>query len=222
MINLKDSLIGKWSAKHPFIASIVAMILISCFIIFVVILGTSLYTRHGQYRVVPELKGMTVDEAMGKLDELGLRYEVVDSVYSRQYPLGAIVELVPEVGSKVKPGRIIFITVNATTPQKGIIPDLKDLSLRQARYTLEGLGFTSITERYVDGEHQDLVTGIETDDGRSLAQGDRIELSTPLVICVSRKAVVTYEADSALLEKPDIGELDSVKHDKSNSNENWL
>lgn len=220
MTNWKDSLIGKWSLKHPYIASVIAMVLLSCFIVFVIILCTSLYTRHGQFRVVPELKGMAVEDATAKLDDLDLRYEIVDSVYSRQYPLGAIVEVVPEVGSKVKPGRIIFITVNASTPQKGLIPDLRDQSMRQSKAILEGLGFISITEKYVDGEHQDLVVGIETEDGNSLAPGDRVPLSTPLVICVSRRTAPQFESDSALLAKPSIEE-DSLKQEKSDANETW-
>ncbi|MFQ9020858.1 MAG: hypothetical protein ACLR6J_04895 [Parabacteroides merdae] len=45
---------------------------------------------------------------------------------------GAIVELVPMAGSKVKEGRIVFVTVNALTSQMATtIPEVEDLSFQR-------------------------------------------------------------------------------------------
>ena len=57
------------------------MVVISILVLFVVFLLMHLYTRHGKAVTVPELKGLSFEEAIEKLDDAGLNYEVVDSNY---------------------------------------------------------------------------------------------------------------------------------------------
>ncbi|MDL2222383.1 PASTA domain-containing protein, partial [Parabacteroides sp. OttesenSCG-928-N08] len=57
---------------------------------------------------------------------------MIDSVFSKDVAPGSVVELVPKAGSKVKEGRIVFVTINALTAQMGRIPEVEDLSFRQA------------------------------------------------------------------------------------------
>ena len=56
-------------------------------------------------------------------------------------------ELVPGVGSKVKEGRIVFVTINALTSQMAVIPEVEDLSFRQAYALLRARGFSSVENR---------------------------------------------------------------------------
>ena len=96
---------------------------------------------------------------------------MIDSVFSKDVAPGSIVELVPGVGSKVKEGRIVFVTINALTSQMAVIPEVEDLSFRQAYALLRARGFSSVEIEYVPGDYKDLAMGVEL-NGRTLLKGD--------------------------------------------------
>lgn len=64
-------------------------------------------------------------------------FEIIDSVYYKSREKGTVVLQNPLAGSKVKQGRHVYLTIVAQTPEKVIMPNLKNLSLRQALVTLE-------------------------------------------------------------------------------------
>lgn len=142
------------------------MVVISILVLFIVFLLMHLYTRHGQAVTVPELKGLSFDEAIEKLDDAGLKYEVVDSNYVEDMKPGTIFETLPEAGSRVKPRRIVFLTINAFYPRMIAIPEVEGQSARHANALLEGLGFTNIGLKRVDGKYNGLVVGITNDKGQ--------------------------------------------------------
>ena len=161
------------------------MILASVIIVLLALLWMNLFTRHGSSVEIPDIYGLPESEAKELLDKAHLRYEVIDSVYTTEVPKGAVYDLTPKAGSRVKAGRIIFITLNAYYPRNGIIPSLIDVSERQARARLVSLGFENITPSYVAGSFDDLVMGIQLPSGQALAPGTRVPLSTPLILLVS-------------------------------------
>mgnify|MGYP000957985470 CR=1 FL=1 len=55
------------------------MVVISILVLFIVFLLMHLYTRHGKAVTVPELKGLSFEEAIEKLDDAGLNYEEEDA-----------------------------------------------------------------------------------------------------------------------------------------------
>lgn len=81
-----------------------------------------------------------------------------------------MLEQSPKVNAKVKPNRTVYLTINAFSPRMISVPSLTDMSLRQARSTLEGLGFEKIRELYVPSEYKDLVLGVRF-NGIELDQG---------------------------------------------------
>ena len=62
---------------------------------------------------------------------------------------------------KVKEGRIVFVTINALTSQMAVIPEVEDLSFRQAYALLRARGFSSVEIEYVPGDYKDLAMGVE-------------------------------------------------------------
>jgi eukaryotic-like serine/threonine-protein kinase len=98
------------------------------------------YTKHNVAMRVPELQGMTLAEAQGMLESRELRALVIDSVYSDELPKGSVVEQDPAAGVEVKPGRKIYIVVNASEPKMIDMPRLVDLSKRQAISVLDIIG----------------------------------------------------------------------------------
>jgi beta-lactam-binding protein with PASTA domain len=142
------------------------------------------YTKHNQAVVVPDVKGLQIEEAAVFFSNSGLRYQVIDSVYSKGAPPGAIVEAFPTVGSKVKNRRIISVTLNAKGEQRAEIPDVADLSYRQAYALIQAQGFTSIETKYVRGRYRDLAIRVES-NGRTLKPGELMPISAMLVLNVS-------------------------------------
>lgn len=152
---------------------------------FAVVWGLGFYTNHGETVVIPELRGKSLQTAIQMLDDVNLKYEVVDSIYDKKAIPGSIIEAYPNTGESVKPQRIIFLKIYATSPPRISVPYLKDMSSRQALALLRGLGFEYITERSVPGEYMGLCQGITLANGKPLQAGDLITKDTPLVLLVT-------------------------------------
>ena len=67
----------------------------------------NMYTHHGENIDVPNLKGVNINTAMSQLEEKGLRWEIIDSVYSEDFKKNAITEHDPSGGSRVKSNRYL-------------------------------------------------------------------------------------------------------------------
>lgn len=142
------------------------------------------YTQHGVEVEVEDVRGLVVAEAEPVLNAKGLRLVVVDSTYSDKVPFGTIVEQDPRPESHAKHGRAVYVTINATGKRQVILPDLHDLSYRQAETTLRGLGIIvdSIYE-YEPSAFRDLVLEIKSDTA-SLQPGDKIPVGTTVRLVV--------------------------------------
>ena len=131
--------------KNPFVITLVVATLLTGGIIWGVLNWLDVYTRHNEAIVVPDIKGLKLDEAIPFLENNHLRYNVVDSVFSKEVAPGAIVEVIPNVGAKVKEGRILFILkyiylllfhVNSGCKDRGFFSNYKALSLFFKRFHL--------------------------------------------------------------------------------------
>lgn len=95
------------------------------------------FTSHGKEMTLPDFYGYTITE----IDSAGLseQYDffVIDSLYDEDNRKGTVVIQNPLPGTMVKKGRNVYFTIVASTPEMVIMPDLKDLTLRQAVNILE-------------------------------------------------------------------------------------
>ncbi len=199
--------------KHPIVVNLLVAIVLTGVIVFGTLRWLDFYTLHNEAVVVPDVKGLTVDEADEFFKNNKLRYDVIDSVSSKEVAPGAIVELVPAAGSKVKEDRIVFVTINAQTSQMARIPDIQDLSFRQAYALLRSLGFTTVDIEYVAGEYKDLAVAVERDK-QPLERGEFVPLNAPLTLKIS-------SGDPYF--QPDSLSLDSIPVEPINSDvENWF
>ena len=179
---MKDFLVK--CIKNPYVFNLLLAVVVACALVWGTLEWLDSYTRHNEAVVVPDVKGLKVEEAEEFFRTNNLRYNVIDSVFSKEVKPGAIVELVPSAGSKVKEGRIVFITVNAVTSQMATIPEVEDLSFRQAYALLRARGFQNVEVEYVPGDYKDLAVGVLL-HGRSLQKGEHIPLNAPLTLRVS-------------------------------------
>ena len=98
------------------------------------------YTEHDITVEVPDFSGLSLDEIEAFSDTVEIEFAVIDSLYSTEFPRGTVADQEPQVGSRVKRGRTIYLTINALLPKQVAMPNIKNLSLRQAKAVLESVG----------------------------------------------------------------------------------
>ena len=175
--------------------NIVAMIVVVVVMIFGVLKWMDVYTHHGETVVVPDVKGMTTEEAAKMFRNRGLVAVISDTKYVKDKAAGIILELKPGAGEKVKEGRTVYLTVNTLDVPLRVIPDVADnSSLRQAQAKLLSAGFKLNEVQLVNGE-KDWVYGIKS-QGRSLNAGDKVPLGAALTLMVGNGENEPLESDS--------------------------
>lgn len=113
---------------------------LSVIIIWGVLKILDIYTLHGRTIIVPALEGYHPEDAGLLLTEKNLRYVINDSVFDNTRERGTIALQDPAPGTEVKRNRTIYLTTVAVLPEMVPMPDLTDLSRRQAVSLLETHG----------------------------------------------------------------------------------
>ena len=123
------------------------------------------YTRHDEVYSMPDFIGMDYHQVEHDYAH-DFHFILIDSVYPKGQQPGSIYQQDPLPGSKIKKGRNVYTIIVAETPEKTVMPNLKNLSLRQALGTLESSGLdverleyenhfakNAIIDQYYDGHH---------------------------------------------------------------------
>ena len=142
------------------------------------------YTQHGVEIEVADIRSLAKEDAQPILEEQGLRMVVIDSTYSDKVPFGTVVDQDPLPHSHVKAGRAVYVTVNASTKRQIVMPNLQDISYRQAETTLRSLGLIvdSVYE-YEPSAFRDLVLDVKS-NGESVQPGDKIAVGSEVRLVV--------------------------------------
>jgi beta-lactam-binding protein with PASTA domain len=139
------SIIG-FLKSHPIIGNIVLIGIVCLALLTVLFFGLKSGTRHGQTIVVPDFVGITIDEARGIAQSKDLKLVVRDSIFDVDLPGGTIVDQLPGTSDvrdvTVKPGRKIYVTINAYSRRQVAVPYVAKQTLRQALNQLERSGLT--------------------------------------------------------------------------------
>ncbi len=144
-------------------------------VVFVVQILLGIITRHGRYRQVPDLVGISLEEAEVIAQNNGdLRIEVNDSLFVPIYDGGIVLEQNPKAGTEVKNGRRVFVTVNSYRQKLVEIPYVTGFSLRQAKNNLENAGLEIERLEYVEDIATNYILS-QKFNGRTLNEGDKME-----------------------------------------------
>lgn len=195
--------------EHRIIANLVYMF----FVLILIFIGLNYwlhsYTRHDQATTLPTVKGMTVEEAANVLERYNLRFEIIDSIHNDKKAPGIVLEQIPAPDTKIKEGRVVYLTINATTPRQVKVPNLINSSVRQAEAQLKSLGFHNVIIEYKSSPYKNLVLGIEY-NGRNVSAGEKLPVSGRLVMIVGSgdgSGGYSTSGDSVLGEENVIEEL---------------
>lgn len=143
--NKKSGFIG-FLRRFPVIANIFYIGIFGIITLVAVYVGLIVGTRHGKIIEVPNFMGMSIENAEGVALKSDLNLIVRDSIFDVDLPGGTIVDQLPKTSTvrevTVKPGRKIYVTVNAYTRRMVNIPYVAKQTLRQALNQIERSGLT--------------------------------------------------------------------------------
>jgi beta-lactam-binding protein with PASTA domain len=126
--------------SKSFLINIIILLVVILIIFGGISSWLSSYTHHGESISVPDLRGQKMDRLESFLAEKHLQYKVIDSLFDLEKSPGTILEQDPAPDSKVKEGRTVYLTVNAQHPPDVKMPNLIDVSYRQAEAILLSFG----------------------------------------------------------------------------------
>lgn len=138
------------------------------------------YTRHGQVYVTPDFTGLNHQEIIQNYGSI-FKFIIADSIYDRSLPFGSVLQQDPLPGAKVKQNRNVYFIIVARQPEKIAMPNLENLSVRQAIVSLEAVGLETADITFVDhfarnAVVEQLFMGEPVEPGTLLFRGTKIEL----------------------------------------------
>lgn len=145
------------------------------------------YTNHGEQIAVPNLVGLHQDELDDFLTKRSLKYEIIDEVYSTEYPKGTVIRQDPiahtdNTESYVKSNRKIYLTVISDQDRMVAFPDLSGRSKRLAQAQLDIVGLKP-NYKPIPYEFNDVVVKQQY-KGKEIAAGEKIPYGSKVTIYI--------------------------------------
>lgn len=174
--------------RHPVIANMVIIIIVAVIGLYIAYVSIAFFTKHGESEQVPNVENMSYTQAISILHDHGFRVDIRDSLYKDNVKPGYVIEQFPKSRSIVKPGRKIFLYINAVHPKEVVIDDdnhpneyaLKSYSFRQGMAKLEELGFKNIRVVKVLGDSDRIVKIIA--NGKAVRKMQKIPVNANIVV----------------------------------------
>ncbi len=130
---------------------------------------------------VPDVSGMTYAEARGLMAINGLVLVIEAERYDRNVPAGHIVRQNPEGGRVVRQGRQVNVVLSRG-PEMGVVPDVTNRPVREARLALTQEGYVLGEEIWVS----DSAAPVNYVVGQDPAPGTGAEKGSPVNLWVNR------------------------------------
>ena len=145
------------------------------------------FTNHGVKIEVPTLLGTHINDIEDSLENLNLRFEIRDSVYSDIYSTGTVIQQDPKPNtstfpSYVKPNRRIYLTIVKKQESFKKLPDLiSNVSSKTiGKSRLELLGF-KVELQMKDHKDRDKVLDVMF-NGKSVSPGQKLPRGANLIL----------------------------------------
>lgn len=174
-------------SRHPVFANVLIIVTVAFIGLWIVYLSLKIFTNHGASENLPSVVNMSYTQAVKLLHDNGFRVDIRDSVYNEDVKPGYVIEQFPNPGSSVKPGRKVFLYINAVHPREVIVDAdnergeaLRGYSMRQGLAKLEELGFRKIKVVKVLGDNDRIIK--ITANGRTIMKMEKIPVSSELTV----------------------------------------
>ena len=164
----------KFFYSRIFIKQLFLAIIIFSLIVLFSIVFLFFYTNQTSRLTVPNLVGISVDEIDEITTKNNLRYEIIDSsFYNEEFDKNTVIEQIPIANKEVKKNRKIYLTTNPSSYGDVILPEIVQLTKRNAVTTLMALDLQIGEFIYEDNIGKDMVLDAQL-DGESLSSGSII------------------------------------------------
>lgn len=179
---------------------------------FLVLWWLRFTTNHNERVEVPNLAKMSLDKVEDRLEEMDLRYEILDSAnYNPSFPRYSVIEQIPKPGKFVKENRKLYLTLNPSGYRKIEVPDVLGRTRRQAEPTLLAMGFEigkisyrpHISDNVLEMRHK----------------GERLDPGTPIQKTSIIDLIVGDQSLNRILSDGDGSSEDSQETPKQNEGE---
>ena len=152
--------------KQLFLATIIFSLVVLASIVFLFF-----YTNQTSRVTVPNLVGLSLNEVDEIIGENKLRYEIIDSsFYNEEFEKNTVIEQIPPANKEVKKNRKIYLTSNPSSFGDVILPEIIQLTKRNAVTTLMALDLQIGKFMYKDNIGKDMVLDAQI-DGESISSG---------------------------------------------------
>lgn len=149
-------------------------------LIFIVLKWLDITTNNGEFVVVPDLKGKSLETVKIELKDNDLDWKLQDSAnYNPNYPKFSVIEQNPPAGAQVKENRKIYLILNPSGYRKVEVPNILKRTFRQAKPQLEALEFQVGTISYINNIGKDVVLGMKH-KGETLKPGTLLPLTSKI------------------------------------------
>ncbi len=190
-----------------FLYNLLGAIIVVIVMLWFLISQLNNYTAHGEIVDVPNLNGLTIEQASKIIAEKELRYTILDSMYSQAGKKGSIYEQEPRPNSKVKRNRMIYLYVIAHSNEKVAMPTITDVSVRQAKAMLETAKLRIGNIQYIPNPAKGLVI-------RQKIRGKDIKSGVFITVGTSIDLEVGQGGDDFKVTVPDLTGLSYFEADK--------
>lgn len=147
------------------------------------------YTNFHEGVTVPDVTKVSLKEAEKRLTDYGLRYKVADRRSHAAYPADYVIDQDPAPLEIVKPNRKIYLTVNTAKRPTVIVPDVTNLSLRNAKIQLQNYGLEVGTISYVSSRFKNSVLRQSLSSGKQVDKGSIVDLTVSDGLGVRKVAI---------------------------------
>lgn len=141
------------------------------------------YTRHGREVDMPNFVGQNSNALIDTLLPSDYIVVISDEVYNKTMEPGTIIKQNPEAGEKVKKGRKVYLTVATSEPPTVIMPELRDVSQRQAEIMLAALGLELEGVILKSSPYESAVLE-QLHNGKTIAAGTKIKMGDKITLVV--------------------------------------
>lgn len=174
----------KYIFSKDFIKTAFKAAILACLIIAVTWLVLRFYTKHNEKVAVPQVEGLSLEDAISKLKSADLSYKLIDSTFVKG-KAGQVYAQIPADSSFVKSDREIYLKVFRTIPPQKPVRFKVGEPLDIAKTKILSKGF-EIEIKYQPGEFNNVVLGAYYGD-KELRDGDMMGMGEKVKLIVSEK-----------------------------------
>ncbi len=151
-----------------------------------------MYTNYNTGITVPDVTHLSLEEAQELLTSKGFRHEIVAQRAHDAFPPNYVTDQTPDPEVIVKPNRKVYLTVNTSTRPLITVPDVINLSQRNAEIQLQNFGLRVGNISYESSRFRSTVLRQSVRPGANVERGTVVDL------------VVSDGLGSRMVELPDI------------------